>query len=147
MEQAQKCRVLLVEDQAAVSMLMEDMLLDLGVEIVGPTSKLDAAMELARTAEMEAAVLDINVRGAFSYPVADVLRDRGVSVIFATGYNSSVLPERFRGTSVLLKPFDERQSLRLCKPPWPTAPASWSYPDRKRDVPRSGRRLLPAAAA
>ena len=112
MEQAQKCRVLLVEDQATVSMLMEDMLLDLGVEIVGivgPTSKLDAAMELARTAEMEAAVLDINVRGAFSYPVADVLQDRGVSVIFATGYNTSVLPERFRGTSILLKPFDERQ--------------------------------------
>jgi CheY-like chemotaxis protein len=109
MEQAQKCRVLLVEDQAAVSMLMEDMLLDLGVEIVGPTSKLEAAMELARTAQMEAAVLDINVRGAFSYPVADVLQDRGVSVIFATGYNTSVLPERFRGTSVLLKPFDERQ--------------------------------------
>jgi hypothetical protein len=50
-----------------------------------------------------------NGRGAFSYSVADVLRDRGVSVIFATGYSTSVLPERFRGTSVLLKPFDERQ--------------------------------------
>jgi len=76
-------------------MLIGDMLLDLGIEIVGPTSKLDTAMELARTAEMEAAVLDINVCGAF-YPMADVLQDRGVSVSFATGYNTSVLPERFR---------------------------------------------------
>jgi DNA-binding response OmpR family regulator len=109
MEQAKKCRVLLVEDQAAVSMLIEDMLLDLGVEIVGPMSTLDDAMELARTVEIEAAVLDINVGGTLSYPVADVLRDRGVSVIFATGYDISVLPGRFRNTPILLKPFDERQ--------------------------------------
>jgi CheY-like chemotaxis protein len=103
------CRVLFVEDEAMVSMLIEDMLLDLGVEVVGPAAQLDAAMALAREAEVEAAVLDINVGGQLTYPVADLLQARGVPVIFATGYGAVALPERFRRTPTLHKPFDSRQ--------------------------------------
>ena len=100
------CRVLFVEDEPLVAMMIEDMLIDLGVEVVGPASRVDQALALAREADMEAAVLDINVGGQSTYEVADVLRKRGVPVIFATGYGSSALPERFRGTPTLHKPFE-----------------------------------------
>jgi CheY-like chemotaxis protein len=109
MGEAQKCRVLIVEDEAAISMLIEDMLLDLGIEIVGPASRLDPALQLAREAEFDAAILDINIGGVQSYPVADVLLSRGIPAIFATGYGSSVLPERFRSCQILYKPFDQHQ--------------------------------------
>jgi CheY-like chemotaxis protein len=109
MGEAQKCRVLIVEDEAAISMLIEDMLLDLGTEIVGPASRLDPALQLAREAEFDAAILDINIGGVQSYPVADVLLSRGIPAIFATGYGSSVLPERFRSCQILCKPFDQHQ--------------------------------------
>ncbi len=100
-----RCRVLFVEDEVMVSMLIEDMLLDLGIEVVGPVAKMEEAQALAREAEIEAAILDINVGGQFTYPVADILHARGVPVIFATGYGSSALPERFRSTPTLHKPF------------------------------------------
>ena len=89
-----------------ISMLIEDMLLDLGIEVVGPAAKLDEALALARESEIEAAILDINVGGQFTYPIADILQARGIPVIFATGYGSSALPERFRGIPTLHKPFD-----------------------------------------
>ncbi len=114
MGEAQKCRVLIVEDEAAISILMEDMLLDLGIEIVGPTPRLDPALQLACEADLEAAILDINIGGVESYPVADVLHSRQIPVIFATGYGSSVLPERFKSCQILHKPFDQhhfRQTL------------------------------------
>ncbi len=104
-----KCRVLFVEDEAMVSMLIEDMLLDLGVEVVGPAFQMDNALALARGAEMEAAVLDINIGGQHTYPVADILQGRGIPIIFATGYGSTSLPDRFRGTAMLHKPFDRTQ--------------------------------------
>lgn len=109
MADTQKCRILIVEDEAAISILMEDMLLDLGVEIVGPASRLDSALQLAREADFDAAILDINIAGVQSYPVGDVLRGRGIPVIFATGYGSSVLPERFKSCQILHKPFDSHQ--------------------------------------
>ena len=109
MNDSKKCRVLFVEDEPLVAMLIEDMLLDLGIEVVGPASKLETALELARSADMEAAVLDINIGGALTFPVADLLLERSVPVIFATGYGSSVLPERFRSTQTLQKPFDQLQ--------------------------------------
>jgi DNA-binding NtrC family response regulator len=114
MGEAQKCRVLIVEDEAAISILMEDMLLDLGIEIVGPASRLDPGLQLACEADLEAAILDINIGGVESYPVADVLHSRQIPVIFATGYGSSVLPERFKSRQTLHKPFDQhhfRQTL------------------------------------
>ena len=107
--EAQKCRVLFVEDEAAISLLIEDMLLDLGVEVVGPVSRLDQAEELARTADVEAAVLDISLSGAHSYAVADVLAQRGIPIVFSTGYSVSALPERFKTTPLLQKPFSSQQ--------------------------------------
>lgn len=112
MDRSKKCRVLFVEDEALVAMLIEDMLLELGVEVVGPASKLETALELAKRAELEAAVLDIKVGGALTFPVADILLARGVPVVFATGYGLSVLPDRFRDTLTLHKPFDRAEFAR-----------------------------------
>ncbi len=105
MQQSRRCRVLFVEDEAVVSMLIEDMLLDLDVEVVGPVAKMDEALALAGEIEIEAAILDINLGGQFTYPIANILQARGIPVIFATGYGSSALPERFRSVPTLHKPF------------------------------------------
>ena len=94
-----------MEDELAISILMEDMLVDFGTEIVGPAARIDDAIRLAREADVDHGVLDINLAGEATYPVADVLRARGIPFVFATGYNVNALPESFRGSPTLQKPF------------------------------------------
>src|SRR3954452_13708464 len=89
MGQKPRCRVLVVEDEAMIAMLVEDMVLDFGSEVVGPAARMDEAIRLARHAELDAAILDINVGGTVVFPVADVLRERGIPFIFATGYGAA----------------------------------------------------------
>jgi DNA-binding response OmpR family regulator len=103
--QKPRCRVLVVEDEAMIAMLVEDMVLDFGSEVVGPIAWMEEALSLARDAELDAAILDINVSGAVIFPVADVLRERGIPFVFATGYDATGLPVRFRDSPALQKPF------------------------------------------
>jgi CheY-like chemotaxis protein len=103
-----KRRILVVEDEAMISMLLEDMVLDCGAEIVGPVAKFDDALELAHRAEFEVAVLDLNLNGTLSYPIAEVIRERGIPVIFATGYGADGLLDRFRDCPTLQKPFSQQ---------------------------------------
>ena|SRR5690349_23607861 len=98
-------RVLIVEDEAMISMLIEDMVLDFGCEIVGPAARLDHALTLALQGDIDIGLLDINVDGTVVFPVADVLRFRGIPFIFSTGYDFRSLPERFRDCPTLSKPF------------------------------------------
>ena len=100
-----RCRVLVVEDEAMIAMLVEDMILDFGSEVVGPASKIEDALALARDVELDAAILDVKVGEAVVFPVADLLRERGIPFIFATGYGSGGLPARFVGSPTLPKPF------------------------------------------
>jgi CheY-like chemotaxis protein len=109
MIEGRKSRILIVEDEAMISMLIEDMVLDFGSEIVGPAARLDHALTLALQAEIDVGLLDINVDGSVVYPVADVLRFRGIPFIFVTGYDFKALPERFRGTPIVSKPFSYQQ--------------------------------------
>jgi CheY-like chemotaxis protein len=81
-------RILLVEDEAIVSMILEDMLVELGCEIVGPASRLDQALDMLDSESFEAVVLDLNLNGVPTYPVADALAERGVPFLFSTGYNN-----------------------------------------------------------
>jgi DNA-binding response OmpR family regulator len=103
-----KHRILVVEDEAMISMPLEDMVLDCGGEIVGPVAKFDDALELALKAEFRVAVLDLNLNGTLSYPIAEVIRERGIPVIFATGYGADGLLDRFRDCPTLQKPFSQQ---------------------------------------
>lgn len=106
-------RVFVVEDEMMVAMLIEDMLDELGCEIVGPAGRIEDAMSIANEAAIDAAVLDVNLNGHETYPVADMLMRRGIPFIFATGYGAGGLAERFSATPVLQKPFQERDLARL----------------------------------
>lgn len=103
----QGLRVLVAEDEALVSMLIEDMLADAGAVVVGPAATLDEALSLARTETVDIALLDVNLAGKAIFPVADVLRERGVPFIFASGYGEAGIIEDHRGAPVLQKPFRE----------------------------------------
>jgi CheY-like chemotaxis protein len=111
-------RILVVEDEAIVAMLLEDMLAELGYEVVGPVTRLDRALVLARDAPIDAAVLDVNLNGRDTYAVADALSARAIPFVFATGYGAKELAERFRGTPITQKPFhrdDLERALRVAR--------------------------------
>jgi CheY-like chemotaxis protein len=79
-------RILVVEDEFLISAMVEDMLTELGAEIVGPAATISKALSLAEAADIDAALLDINVRGSRIDPVAAVLTARGIPFVFGTGY-------------------------------------------------------------
>lgn len=106
-------KVLVVEDEALVSMLVEDMLTDLGCTIVGPAAEIEEALKLAGSAEIDAALLDVNLGGRPIFPVADALRARGVPYAFASGYGEAGISEDHKGASVLQKPFREADLRRV----------------------------------
>jgi len=106
-------RVLVVEDEMMVSMLIEDMLTDLGCTVVGPASRLDEAIALANENGLDCAVLDVNLGGQPIFPLADLLRERGRPFAFATGYGDAGLRDVDRGSPVLQKPFREGDLARV----------------------------------
>lgn len=106
-------RVLVVEDEAAISLLLEDMLLDLGCEVVGPAGRLAVAKVMAEEENLDLAILDVNVAGEPIYPVVDALAKRGVPFVFSTGYGSAGIDEPYRNRPVLQKPFGQSDLARL----------------------------------
>src|SRR4030095_13577248 len=112
----QGLRVLVVEDEMMVSMLIEDMLSDLGCTVIGPASRLDEAMELVKRAELDCAVLDVNLGGQPIFPLADLLRAKGAPFAFATGYGDAGLRDVDRGSPGLQKPFREGDLARVLQP-------------------------------
>ena len=102
-------RVLVVEDEVFIALEIEDRLRRLGCAVVGPVGRLERALELARTAALDGALLDVNVKGGFVYPVAAELRTRAVPVVFSTGYAPEALPAAFRDLPFLRKPFGAGQ--------------------------------------
>ncbi|MDB5559865.1 MAG: hypothetical protein JWQ36_2799 [Enterovirga sp.] len=108
-------RVLVVEDEVAISLLLEDMLLEMGCEVVGPAGRLSAAAELAANEQLDIAVLDVNLAGQPIYPVAEALAARGVPFVFSTGYGSAGIDEPFRDRPVLQKPFAQNELERILR--------------------------------
>jgi CheY-like chemotaxis protein len=100
-----RLRILVVEDEMLVAMNIEDMLLDLGHEVAGIAGRLAPALALAEEAAFDLAMLDVNLAGEASFPVADVLRGRGIPFLFATGYGAAGIAEGYRSAPVLQKPF------------------------------------------
>jgi CheY-like chemotaxis protein len=100
-------RVLVVEDEGPIALMIEDMLEELGCTIAGSAGHLAKAREIAATAEIDLALLDVNLLGQPVFSVAEILRDRKVPVVFSTGYGAGGLPEEFRGYVALGKPFSQ----------------------------------------
>ncbi|MCT8990578.1 response regulator [Chelativorans sp. SCAU2101] len=99
-------RVLVVEDEALVAMDLEMILEDLGCAVVGPVMRLDRAEALVKAdVEADAAILDVNVGGLQVFPLAALLAERGVPIVFATGYDSSGMPAEWNGRPTLQKPY------------------------------------------
>jgi CheY-like chemotaxis protein len=97
-------RVLLVEDEALISMILEQLLEDLGATVVGPAATVAEALTYANATPAPApdcALLDINLRGEPSWPIADALLARQVPIAFASGYGKSGLEPRFQTAKVL----------------------------------------------
>jgi CheY-like chemotaxis protein len=98
-------RVLVVEDELMIRMLLQDMLDDLGHTLAGEAGRIDEAMMLASQAEFDVAILDVNLNGEPISPVVEVLVQRGLPFVFATGYGQRGVPEPYRRTPTLQKPF------------------------------------------
>jgi len=117
-------RVLLVEDEIFVVWLLEDMLADLGCAVVGPASSVNQALAMIDAEAIDAAVLDVNLNGQMSYPIADALAARGVPFVFSTGYDKDTLLDGYRIFPVLQKPFHRSQlSVVLAKLLTPKEPS------------------------
>ena len=99
-------RLLVVEDSYLLVLTLESMCEKLGWQIVGPASRLDEAMAMARTETFDAALLDVNLDGEMSWGVADVLAARGIPFAFSTGYDqTNMLPKHLAGSLVVAKPY------------------------------------------
>lgn len=102
-------RILIVEDESHVSMLLEDMIAEIGCVVAAVASELDEAKEKLSSISFDAAILDLNLNGARAYEVAESLARKRVPFVFSTGYGSAGVPQGWPRVPVLAKPFGRRQ--------------------------------------
>lgn len=102
-------RVLVVEDEYLIRMLLEDMLADLGYAVAAAVGTIAEASGFAESGDFDAAILDVNLDGSPIYPVADILAKRGLPFIFVTGYGERSLETPYRDRPALQKPFQTEQ--------------------------------------
>lgn len=100
-------RVLLVEDESLVAMLIETILEDAGCAVVGPAGRVAEGLALLAEREVDAALLDVNVGGEEVFAVAEALAGRGIPFAFSSGYGAAGLPPEWSDRPVVAKPFDE----------------------------------------
>jgi CheY-like chemotaxis protein len=98
-------KVLVVEDESSVALLIEDMLAELGCEIAASVARLAQACEWAASGAFDLAVLDINLAGEYVFPAARILSSRGIPFLFSTGYGAAGVLAEFNRHPVLTKPF------------------------------------------
>lgn len=114
-------RVLVVEDEYLVAVLIEEILESAGCVVSGPIPRLSEALEAADHDDFDAAVLDVNLGGDRIDPVAEALSRRNVPFVFVTGYGEGVLPKEFAKRPRLCKPFRMAELLgalsNILKPP------------------------------
>lgn len=102
-------RIYIVENEIPLAMLIEDMVIDLGHEVVGMSQLLAEALLAADTIECDLAILDINLNGELSFPVARKLVSRGITIMFASGYGAAALESDFLEATIIHKPFSMAQ--------------------------------------
>lgn len=103
---SQKQRVLIVEDEAMIRMMLADMLADIGHDVAAEAATLDEARRCAEETEFDLAILDVNLNGEQIFPVVDILGKRNLPFLLSTGYGANGLPEAYRSAPVLQKPFE-----------------------------------------
>jgi len=103
--EADLMQVLVVEDEALVAMLLKDMLAEIGHDVVITAGRLKDALAAADQADIDFAVIDLNLRGEPTFEVGDRLKARGIPFFFATGYGPGGLPPEWAGHNTLQKPF------------------------------------------
>jgi CheY-like chemotaxis protein len=101
-------KVLVVEDEMMIAMLIEDMLDEFGCKLVGPATSVPRALDIIGKEQVEIAVLDLNLDGQDTYAIADALQLKNVPFIFATGYGSTGLRQEYGNRPLLQKPFQAR---------------------------------------
>jgi CheY-like chemotaxis protein len=97
--------VLVVEDEPLIMLELQQMLTELGWDVAHEASDIDRAIELARSEVLDLAILDVNVKGRTSFPVADILEKRNIPIILATGYNTELIIENYPRVIYLQKPY------------------------------------------
>jgi DNA-binding response OmpR family regulator len=105
-------RILIIEDEMMIAMMVEDFLKELGWDVVGLAGKETRALQMARDIDIDAALLDVNLGGRNTFAVADILSERRIPFVFATGYGIEGIADRFRNIPTLTKPF-QRDELEL----------------------------------
>lgn len=98
-------RVLVVEDEMLVAWPLEDMLVELGCMVIGPAASVNQALAMIEANAIDVAVLDVNLNGEMSYPIADALASRGVPFVFVTGYDKDRMLNGYQTFPMLQKPF------------------------------------------
>ncbi len=106
-------RILVVEDSRLVADLIADQIGECGCKVVGPASCLEAALSLAASEALDGALLDVNLAGEESFPVARILQARHIRYAFLTGYADISLPDEFGDVPCLTKPFTYDSLVRL----------------------------------
>ena len=113
-------RILLVEDESMVSMLIEDTLVDMGCVVVALASRFDDGLSKAQTLAFDVAILDVNLAGERSFGIADALRMRKLPFVFATGYGTTSIPQPLARCSDPAKAVCSRTTWnRHCEQRWP----------------------------
>jgi len=110
------CRVMVVEDEWLIASEIEDVLLSMQCEVVGPVARLAEALKLASDEALDAAILDVTINGGQVFPVAEKLLERGIPFLLSSGYGDWALPENMRDRPRLTKPFaiaDLRKQLQI----------------------------------
>ena len=104
-------RILVVDDEVLIAMLLEDSCIDAGCEVIGPFGRLDQAMAAMATGTADAAILDVNLAGEKIYPLAELLERRGIPFLLLSGYGELAAPDRPHWP-VCTKPFSIEDILR-----------------------------------
>jgi DNA-binding NtrC family response regulator len=100
------CRVLIIEDEFFLADDLERALRDDGAEVIGPVGERSEAMRLIDCDGFDVAIIDLNLRDESAYPLADELERKGIPFIFATGYSSAMIPERYSRILRWEKPYE-----------------------------------------